>query len=477
MSGEERRNLLLRLLREREQAGVFEYPLSDSQRGLWFFYRAAPGNPAYNTGAALRFTPRLNAGAFEMAAQAVVQAHDSLRTVFRAADEYPVQRVLNTFRIPIERVQAGGWPEALLIERLRAARELPFDLAAAPPIRVHVFEREQEGEDVVLISVHHIVCDGWSFGILLDQLREYYEQALRQGRVEARRQAACYRDCVAAQAAYLASPEAAEALAFWGSYLRPPTPALVLPYDFEREAAGRFRGAAVPIRLEEELATRLRKLAASESTTLYTALLSVYAMLLRSVTGGREFNVGMPVAGRDESRFTGVIGCFINVAPVRITLNPEWSCRDLIGAVKKQMLAAMRHSRYPFSRIVERLRLGGDPGRRAVYQTTFNLFHAHAEVGQDDIDILTAGGATRFGDSRAAVIPIGQQEGLFELAMDMADSGGCLVGQLSYDASLFRKETACLLRDRYLGMLERLAETPDHAIAEGPAAERDQMEL
>lgn len=476
LNGEERRNPPGRPVGDSEGAGLAEYPLSASQQGIWFFYCAAPDNPAYNTGVALRVSPRLDLAAFDLAVQTLVQAHDGLRTVFRAGDEYPVQLVLSHVRLPIETIQAGGWSGEQLEQHLRAARQQPFDLEAGPLIRVQVFERGDE--QVVLISVHHIVFDGWSSGILLDQLRGYYEQALHTGRAEPLRPQSSYREHVAAEAKYLASARAERSLSFWARYLDPLPPTLALPYDYERPAVHRFRSAVVPMDLDAELSAGLRGLAAGESATLYPVLLSAYGLLLRSITGESEFTVGMPVAGRNETGFRNVIGCFINLAPVRLTVNPDSNCRELIHAVRARLLAAMRHSRCPFSRIVERTHQRGDPARHPICQTALNMFHPHAEMSQDDLNTLTAGGAMRIGDSRMSVVSIGQQEGLFDLAIDLADSGSGVVGQLSYNTDLFRKETACALRDRYLGLLARLVQFPDHLVAEDlPVAEADREEL
>jgi hypothetical protein len=476
MTLEQRRELLKRLLREREEQGITEYPLSAGQRALWFLYRLAPASAMYNIATAVRLSPPVDPARLQHALNCLVRKHESLRTVFHEAGGVPIQRVLPNMEVRIHREDAAGLSEVEFYNRVRKFKELPFDLAEGPLLRAILFDREDE--QVLVIAVHHIIFDAWSAWILLDDLKRSYEHAAGDAVRAPRR---TYRDFVAAEMHYLNGPEGAESLAFWQSHLAT-LPALSLPTDHPRPAVQRFTGASQPLVLEEEITGKLRALASSEATTLFTVLAAAYAAMLHGWTSDSEFIVGMPVAGRGDGLFDDVIGCFVNVAPVRLLVAGDMSFREAMKVTKAQVLAALNHARYPFSRIVERIQPQRDLSRSPIFQTTFNLFRpATGSTLRNLYASAAKGGATpTFGHSRMQAYPLRQQEGAFDLSIDLAELRDKIVGQFNYSTDLFRTETADRMANRYLSILAAATERPDLLLRDLPAygeSDREQITL
>jgi hypothetical protein len=474
---EQRRELLKRLLRQREELGITECPLSAGQRALWFLHRLAPDSAMYNIVTGVRLSPPLDAARLQQALNRLICRHESLRTVFHEAGGVPIQRVLPTVTVRIATEDATGLTETELYSRAREFKDCPFDLAAGPLLRAILFDRGNE--QVFLLAVHHIVFDAWSAWILLDDLKRLYEQIEEDAPPPPAKKT--YRDFVAAQISYLNGPEGAESLAFWQAHLTP-LPALSLATDYPRPPAQRFAGASQLLVLEEEITGKLRVLASSQATTLFTVIAAAYAAALHTWTGDGEFIVGMPVAGRGDGLFDDVIGCFVNVAPVRLLASGDMSFRKVMQVTKAQILTALDHARYPFSQIVERLQPRRDLSRSPIFQTTLNLFrpatgsslHGLCASASESVEAPT------FGSSRMQAYPLRQQEGAFDLSIDLAEMHDKIVGQFSYSTDLFRAETADRMANHYLSVLAAATDRPDVLLRDLPALtepDRDQIVL
>ena len=280
-----------------EAPAALRYTLSHGQAALWFIHESAPESPAYNVGVALRIEAPLDAAALDRALRALVARHASLRATFSAPAGEPEQEIHVATSFRLQCTDASGWDEDELRRRISAAHRRPFQLGVGPALRAELFTRSA-GEHVLLLSLHHIVCDAHSVWTMLDELHAAY---LGRSLAPAR---ATYADFVRWQREMLAGPAGEELWSFWRQQLSGELPVLNLPADYARPAVQAFRGASLSIRIGADLTRQSRELARSLGATLHNTLLTVFAALLGRYSGQREVLVGCATSGR-PSGFAG----------------------------------------------------------------------------------------------------------------------------------------------------------------------------
>ncbi|HEX6240670.1 MAG TPA: condensation domain-containing protein, partial [Polyangiales bacterium] len=285
-------------------------PLSFAQERLWFIDRLEPGSAVYNIPLARRLDARDEA-ALERALGEVVRRHEALRTTFREVDGSPVQVIapFGGFTLPVEDLSALSEADREVEVRRRATEEavLPFDLTAGPLFRAALLRLGAE-EHVLLLSMHHIVSDGWSIGVLDRELWALYE-AYREGRESPLPELAVqYADYAVWQREHLRGERLERQLSYWRERLAGAPELLELPTDHPRPAVQTFRGASERIALSAELLERLRALGRSEGATLYMVVLAAFQVLLSKYSGSDDIVVGTPIAGRTRNEVAGLIG-------------------------------------------------------------------------------------------------------------------------------------------------------------------------
>ncbi len=440
-------------------------PLSFGQRRLWLVDRLQPGSPAYNVPASLRVRGPLEPRALAGALAALVERHEALRTVFPAADGEPVQVVLPASPVPLPVVELRALsPEDAEREarRLADAEALrPFDLGAGPLLRSTLL-LVGEGDRVLLFTMHHVVSDGWSVGVLTREVGELYA-ALAEGRAPALAPLPVqYADYAAWQREWMSNDALDAQLAWWLGRLEGAPPLLELPLDRPRPAQPDGRGAASRVVLPAELSDRLRARARAQGATPFMALLAGWQALLARWTGADDLVVGTPVAGRGRTELEGLIGFFVNTLALRARVPGGETFRDLLGRVREEVLGAFAHQDLPFERLVEELAPERAPAHTPVFQVMFTL--RTEEPGG-----LSLGGA--------AVEPFGggAATAKFDLALELADADGRLAGGLVFRTELFDADTVDRLASAYAALLEGALADPDRPVAAIPlldAAER-----
>ena len=440
------------------------HPMSHGQRALWFLHHLAPESPAYNVVFAARFRSAVEAGPLQTAVQALVDRHPVLRTTFGVEDGRPVQRVHRERSVTLERVHAVGATETVLRQMVMAAARRPFDLASGPVIRTTLFERG--GEDVLLLAVHHIVIDGWSFQLLFQEFVKLYAGAV--GGVPVTLPALEYRytDFVHWQEQALAGPLGERGRNHWRRELGGSLPVLALRTDRPRPPRPRFRGASVPFALSAAMGEKLRELAASEKATTYMILLAAYQVLLHRETGQTDILVGSPAAGRTRQEFSSVVGYFVNTVVVRSFLMGDPSFRSILTAVRDKVRRAVDHQDYPFPLLVKELGVSREGGRSPVFQTMFNFIPAPQAFDLSRLFVPDhPSGPVRVGALTLEPFPLPQQEGQFELELEMSEIGGVLGGRFKYDTDLFEERSIIGLRRTFESLLEVIVSNPDRAVS------------
>jgi amino acid adenylation domain-containing protein/non-ribosomal peptide synthase protein (TIGR01720 family) len=435
-------------------------PLSFAQERLWFLDRLEPGSTSYNIPARLRLDGPLDVDALERALREIVRRHEVLRTTFLTIDGRPQQLVHEEIplRLPVEEV-AGR--EAAVAEAAAAEMAAPFDLARGPLVRARLL-RLAPTAHVLLLTMHHIVSDGWTKGVLYRELGALYE-AFRAGRPSPLGALPLqYADFAAWQRGWLEGGVLDRQLAYWKQQLAGAPAALELPTDRPRPPVLGTQGARRRFALPAALGQALKELARREGATLFMTLLAAFDVLLHRWSGQDDVVVGTPTAGRTRPEIEPLIGFFVNTLVVRAHVAPEASFVDLLGRVREACLGAYAHQDVPFERLVADLAPERDLARTPIFQVMFTVQDLTGE-GLRLPSLTLSGVAAETTTSK------------FDLQLSLGDSAGGLLGAVEYNADLFDPATVDRLIEHYRVLLEGIAAAPDQpvgALPLLPAAER-----
>ncbi|HEX6747843.1 MAG TPA: amino acid adenylation domain-containing protein [Longimicrobium sp.] len=419
-------------------------PLSFAQERLWFLDRMEPGNAFYNLPNAVRMRGALDEAALERALGEIVRRHEALRTTFAEADGSPVQVIapFGGFALPVEDLSALGEAdrEAAAARRVQEEAARPFDLSAGPLFRAALLRLGDE-DHLLLVSMHHIVGDGWSLGVLLRELSALYA-AYREGRESPLSELPVqYADYAVWQREQLAGGVLDRQLAYWRERLAGAPELLELPTDHPRPAVQTYRGATVPVELSPELLERLQALARSEGATLYMTLLGAFQVLLSKYSGSDDIVVGSSIAGRTRKEVEALIGLFVNTLVLRTDLLGDPSFRETLRRVREVTLGAYAHQELPFEKLVAELQPERSLSHSPLFQVMFELQQAGG-----------GGGALQGLNVRGVAAEHASAQ--FDLSLELAATPQGLRGVLIYSTDLFERGTAL----RMVGHLERVLE-------------------
>ena len=481
MTSDEKRTVLRRLLTERaaaeqqraERSTTDAFPLAHAQRALWFLQRLVPDTCAYNVAFAGRFAPSLDLSALRRAFDKLVERHAGLRTVFSEQDGQPVQRVLPVAEFRLCVVDACEFSEAELYSVIQAAYQTPFALDE-PLAAATVFRRA--AEDILLVNVHHLVFDAWSQQLLFGELRALYDGERHNRPAQLPRQTGEYRDFVTAQSTMLDGEHGRKLWSHWQSIFAAAPRPLNIRQALPRPPELSTRGATLSFALDSETSAGLHALAKRHTTTLYTVMLAAMQVLLFEFSGESDIVIGTPVSLRSRTEWLNVIGCFINMLPMRTAVHEDQPFSTHLGRARDTVLAALEHQEFPFSLLVDRLKLHRDSNRSPLFQAMLNVVASPRE--SELASLYTASrDALPFGDTALTSYLIPQQEGQFEIVIEMTEADRVLHGNLKYQSDLYTHETARAMTASFVSILEVIVRTPDIHIAELTRLDRDTFEL
>ncbi len=419
-------------------------PLSFAQERLWFIDRLEPGSTTYNIPAALRLAGALDQRALERSLSEIVRRHEALRTVFAEVDGSPVQVIapFGGFALPVEDLSGLGEAEreAALSRRAGEEASRPFDLSAGPLFRPALLRLGSE-DHVLLLSMHHIVSDEWSMGVLFRELSALYA-AYREGRESPLPELPVqYADYAVWQREQLAGEVLDRQLSYWRERLAGAPELLELPTDHPRPAVQTYGGGTVPVELSPELLERLQALGRSEGATLYMTLLGAFQVLLSKYSGSEDVVVGSPIAGRTRGEVEELIGFFVNTLVLRTDLSGDPSFRETLRRVREATLGAYAHQEVPFERLVAELQPERSLSHSPLFQVMFTLQNAGDE-GSALPGLSVSGVNAELASAK------------FDLSLALAATAQGLRGELDYSTDLFERGTV----ERMLGHLERVLE-------------------
>jgi amino acid adenylation domain-containing protein len=443
-------------------------PLSFAQQRLWFLDQLSPGNLFYNIPLAVHLEGELDVEALKRTLNEVVQRHEVLRTTFDSVDGKPVQLVAPELEIPVpveELVQLTETEQEAAVRRLAKdeAQEL-FDLTTGPLLRARLLCLGEE-EHVLLLTMHHIISDGWSMGVFLREVAQTYT-AFEAGDPSPLPELPIqYADFARWQREWLQGEVLETQLSYWKDQLGDSPPMLELPTDHPRPAVQTSRGATQSLTIPRQLAQALKALGREEGATLFMTLLTAYQTLLYRYTGQRDISVGTPIANRNRPEVEDLIGFFVNTLVMRTDLSGDPTFRELLRRVREKAVEAYAYQDLPFETLVEGLRPERDLSHTPLFQTMFILDTPAVEHLQ--LPNLT-------------LSPIETHSGAatFDLTLSITDLPEGLGGYVEYNTDLFERETIERMIGHLRTLLEAIVVNPDQRIAELPLlteAERDLM--
>ncbi|HEY7617539.1 MAG TPA: condensation domain-containing protein, partial [Terriglobales bacterium] len=455
------------VLRPRSRDG--HLPLSFAQQRLWFLDQLVPGSAFYNIAGAIRLELILDVAALKSALNKIVQRHEALRTTFVARDGQPEQVIAASLHVGLPVVDLRDVPQdARQGEARRLAQEearRPFDLGVGPLIRTSLL-RLEEAEYWFLLTMHHIVSDGWSMDVFFGELSKLYGAYGRGEEPGLEELAIQYADYALWQREWLHGEVYQQQLGYWRGRLAG-MPVLELPGDRRRPAALSYRGAHQELRLADDLAEGLRGLGEGEGATLFMTLLAGFVVLLHRYSGQDDIVVGTPIANRNRAEIEGLIGFFVNSLVLRVDVSGDPSFRELVRRVKEVALGGYAHQDLPFEKLVEELHPQRDLSRNPLFQVMFQL-------------LTELRPATSAMSVEPGLTPVAVERGTtqFDMAIDLWAGSDGLSGQVEYSTDLFNHATITRLISHYCTLLESAAADPGQRISELPLlteAERRQV--
>jgi len=438
-------------------------PLSHAQQRLWFLHRMDPSSAAYTVPLGMHLSGPLNAGALAEALSALAQRHELLRTRFVESAGQPRQCIDDAAAPVLECVDLSGAadPSAEAVRKIDASLQVPFDLQHGPLLRAHLYCLSDQ-EHQLVFTMHHIVLDGWSVGILLQELDALYRSACSGVPAGLPTLPVQYADYATWQRQNDTSALLESQLAYWREQLAGLRP-LDLPTSHPRRERRGRRGGIEPFVVPDDLVTGLRRVGRREGATLFMGLLAGFVAILHRYTGADSVAVGTPVAGRTRAEIEGLIGFFVNTLVLRNELNDATDARSLLAQVRQTCLDAFANQDVPFERLVEELQPERDLSRTPLFQVMFSL----NDVSTAELPF--AGLDTRF-------LPLHTNMAKFDLNMHLDDRAGAISGIVEYDRDLFDPDWIRAFIGHFLSMLRSMTEEAETPVAHMPmlsARERD----
>nr|WP_231936465.1 non-ribosomal peptide synthetase [Fischerella sp. NIES-3754] len=445
-----------------------DLPLSFAQQRLWFLAQLEPDSPFYNIIDAVHLQGQLNLAALEQSFNEILRRHEALRTNFKTVEGQPVAFISSVTSQLLTVIDLAELPAAqreTKVEELALAEaQQPFNLETDTLLRVKLLSLSEQ-EYVILLTMHHIVSDGWSTSVLVHELATLY-QAFCHGHPSPLPELPIqYIDFAAWQKQWLTGEVLESQLAYWRQQLHGAPAVLELPTDHPRPAVQSFRGATHSFRLSPEQTLALKTLSQQEGSTLFMTLLAAFKTLLYRYTGNNDIVIGSPIANRNHREIEGLIGFFVNTLVLRTDLSGNPSFRELLRRVREVALGAYAHQDVPFEKLVEKLQPQRNLSHTPLFQVMFVLQNAHSL----EIELPSLTLSTLESDSGTAK---------FDLTLYMAETASGMIGSVEYNTDLFEAQTIQRLAEHFQRLLSGIVANPEQRLEELPLlseAEKQQL--
>ena len=436
-------------------------PMSFAQQRLWFIEQFDPGQSGYHSALALRLRGPLEAAALRSALRKLAERHESLRTTFRDTDGKGVQVIHRTADIvmPVADLSHGGDSAPGALNRLMSREcSRSFDLSHGPLLRA-LLARLSPQEHVLLLTAHHIITDGWSMGILVEELAALYTAATDDEAADPPVPGLAplpvqYADYAAWQRDRLSDDALKEHLGYWASQLAGVAP-LELPTDRPRPAVRTSSGAAHELTVPAEVTARLQALARRCDVTLFMLLTAACQVLFHRWSGQDDVAVGTVVTGRDRPELERIIGFFVNTVVLRAGVDGRRPFPEFLAGVRRTALDAFAHQDAPFEKVVDALQPERDPSRSPLFQAMVVLHGSQRAL-------------PAFAGLAAEPVSLAAQTAAFDISIDFVPRDGELAGVVEYNTDLFDAGTIGALADQLVVLLAGIAADPERPVDDLP---------
>jgi len=447
---------------------VSGWPLSSAQQRLWFLEQLEPGTPLYNIPTVARLKGQLNVAALEQSIKAMLARHEALRTRIIGRDEQPLQIVDESPNLEwrlVELTQTDKTEREAEAERLtREEINRPFNLSSDRLVRVTLL-RLTADTHLLIVVMHHIIADDWSVNILFQELAKVYSAIVEARPVALPELPIQYADYAVWQQEQLQGEELTTQLGFWREQLKGSPPMLEFPTDAPRGAATGFEGHTQTRRISKGLSQDLKRLAKQEDSTLFMLLLAAFKALAYRYTGQGDMVVASPMAGRSSIETEGLVGFFVNTLPIRTDLSDDPKFQELLGQVRRVMLAAYAHQDVPLEKLVEELR----PERSSSHLPFTRVMFVFQSSVLERIEL--PGVSMEF-------LEADTDTSKFDVTFGVQETSQGLVFRVEYNIALFEAATMTRLLEHFEVLLKGIATDPNRRISELPLlteAERHQL--
>ena len=441
--------------------------LSYAQERQWFLWQLEPTSTAYHVPVALRLRGELDLEALQKSFDALIERHESLRTRFVEEQGQVLQVIQAQAALDLRTETVADVVDDAELQALVAAETLHlFDLAQCPLMRVKLLHLAPD-DHALIVTLHHIVSDGWSMGIMVDELVALYAAHAQGQPAYLPALPVQYADYAAWQRQWMEAGERDRQLSYWTAQLGDgEQPVLELPTDRVRPAEQSYRGARQNIALPPELAKALKHVAQRENVTLFVLLLASFQTLLHRYSGQADIRVGVPVANRNRVESEGLIGFFVNTQVLKAEFDSQQTFRSLLQQVKNAVLGAQAHQDLPFEQLVDALQ----PERNLSHSPLFQVLHNHQSEARQ------ARGATRLPELEIEGLSWISHTTQFDLTLDTFESRENVWAELTYATDLFDTATMVRFAKHWTNLLQGIVGNCDQRIAELPLQDAAELE-
>lgn len=433
--------------------GKGSIPLSFAQERLWFIDQLVPNSSAYNVPGAIKLSGHLNVVALEKSFLEIINRHDALRTTFQNIDGKPEQVISRNieFKLPyedlrlIKKDEQKEYIDNTMIQCLQ-----PFDLSKGPLMRAHLLQLDEE-EYILLINFHHIVCDGWSESIFIDELAVLYNTFSTGGTSTLKELPVQYSDFAIWQRDYFQGDVLDSQLKYWKNQLAH-IPALIsLPTDHPRPAIQSYKGIRKSFKIDKLITNKLFKLCQEENVTLFQLLMATFQTLLFRITGENDILVGTPIAGRNRPEIEGLIGFFVNTLVFRSRVEENITFKQLLNQVKETALNAYANQDLPFEKLVEEIQ----PERNLSHHPLFQVMFALQNHSPSTLE-LTGVELTQ--------VEVTHDTTKFDIWLNIIETPEELYCDLEYNTDIFESETIDRLIEHFHILISGILKNPNERI-------------
>ncbi|MBR8838801.1 MAG: amino acid adenylation domain-containing protein [Stigonema ocellatum SAG 48.90 = DSM 106950] len=430
-------------------------PLSFSQQRLWFLHQLDKQNPFYNGSVQLRITGALNVAALEQSINEIIRRHEALRTIYPTVDGLAVQRIIPTLTISISSVvDVEGLEQGEIQQLVTKEIQQPFDLSIAPLLRVTLLRQEVESYLLVL-TMHHIITDGWSMEIFFKELEVLYDAFTKEQPNLLPELTIQYVDFALWQRQCLTKEVQQKQLEYWKQQLADAPPLLELLTDYPRPPVQTFSGATKRFQIEKSLTSQLVTFSQKSGVTLFMTLLTAFAILLHRYSGQDDICIGSPFANRNRQELESLIGFFANTLVLRTNLAGNPSFNELLGRIREIAMDAYAHQDFPFEMLVEALQPQRNLSHTPLFQVTF--FLQNTSTSQVELTGLTV-----------TSLPTETTTTKFDLSLAMENTAAGLVSVWEYNTDLFDTSTIERMAGHFQTLLCGIVANPEERLAQLP---------